>query len=67
MLLEKRNMFNPNTGTDVDKRKEDFTVVIAYGINWKHSNKPRDMHTHTISHTHREYMSDISESFHSLT
>lgn len=58
-------MCNPNTGTAVDKRREDFGVVAAYGMNWKPSN--RDMRTHTHTDTHCEYISDISECFHSLT
>lgn len=56
-------MCNPNTGTAVDKKREDFNVVRTYGMNWKPSNKHRNMH----AHSHCIYMSDISESFHSLT
>lgn len=39
MLLEKRNMYNSNTGTAADKKREDCTVVRARGMNWKPSNK----------------------------
>ncbi len=67
MFLEKKNICNPNTGTAVDKRREDFAVVTAYGRTGNPQTNTETMHAHTLSRTHCEYMSDISESFHSLT
>lgn len=43
-------MYKPNTGTAADKRREDFAVVTAYGMNWKRSNMTC-MHTHTHRNT----------------
>lgn len=52
MLLKKRNMCTLNTGTAVDKRREDFTVITAYSLNWKPSNRDRQTHAQTHTHIH---------------